>query len=137
MRVISALAQPFHSFWIFLCSSAVVYWTPSDLGRGGGHLLVSHIFAFSYSSRASRQEYQNGFAFPFSSGPRFIRALHYDPSILGGLTRMAHSFIELCKPLHHNKAVVHCGGLVAKLCPTLVTPWTVAGQAPLSMGFPR
>ena len=29
------------------------------------------------------------------------------------------------------------GGLVAKSCPTLVTPWTVACQAPLSMGFPR
>ena len=27
--------------------------------------------------------------------------------------------------------------LVTKLCPTLVTPWTVAHQAPLSMGFPR
>ena len=26
-------------------------------------------------------------------------------------------------------------GFVAKLCPTLVTPWTVAHQAPLSMGF--
>ena len=30
-----------------------------------------------------------------------------------------------------------CSGLVAKLYPTLVTPWTVARQAPLSMGFPR
>ena len=29
------------------------------------------------------------------------------------------------------------GGLVAKSCPTLVTPWTVACQAPLSMGFFR
>ena len=29
------------------------------------------------------------------------------------------------------------GGLVAKTCPTLVTPWTVAHQAPLSMGFSR
>ena len=29
------------------------------------------------------------------------------------------------------------GGLVAKLHPTLVTLWTVAHQAPLSMGFPR
>ena len=27
--------------------------------------------------------------------------------------------------------------LVAKLCWTLAAPWTVAGQAPLSMGFPR
>ena len=29
------------------------------------------------------------------------------------------------------------GGSVTKLCPTRVTPWTVARQAPLSMGFPR
>ena len=28
-------------------------------------------------------------------------------------------------------------GLLAKLCPTLVTLWTVACQAPLSMGFPK
>ena len=27
------------------------------------------------------------------------------------------------------------GGLVAKSCLTFVTPWTVACQAPLSMGF--
>ena len=29
------------------------------------------------------------------------------------------------------------GGLVTKLCPTLVTPWAVALQAPLYMGFSR
>ena len=29
------------------------------------------------------------------------------------------------------------GGLVAKLCPTLATPWTVAHWIPLSMGFSR
>ena len=28
------------------------------------------------------------------------------------------------------------GGLVAKLCPTLVNPWTVACQAPLLSGSP-
>ena len=28
-------------------------------------------------------------------------------------------------------------GLLAKLCPTLVTLWTVACQAPLTMGFPK
>ena len=28
-------------------------------------------------------------------------------------------------------------GLVAQLCPTLATPWTIARQAPLLMGFPR
>ena len=31
----------------------------------------------------------------------------------------------------------HCGGLTAKLCPTFATPWTVAHQSPLSMGFSR
>ena len=29
------------------------------------------------------------------------------------------------------------GGLLAKSCPTLVTAWTIALQAPLSMGFSR
>ena len=29
------------------------------------------------------------------------------------------------------------GGLVAKLCLTFATPWTVACQAPLSIGFPK
>jgi len=29
------------------------------------------------------------------------------------------------------------GGLVTESCPTVVTPWTVACQAPLSMGFSR
>ena len=28
-------------------------------------------------------------------------------------------------------------GLVAKLCPSLATPWTVACQAPLSMGLSK
>ena len=30
-----------------------------------------------------------------------------------------------------------CGGLVAKSCLTLVTPWTIARQAPMSMGFSK
>ena len=30
-----------------------------------------------------------------------------------------------------------CCCLVAKSCPTLLIPWTVAHQAPLSIGFPR
>ena len=29
------------------------------------------------------------------------------------------------------------GGLVTQSCLTLATPWTVAYQSPLSMGFPR
>ena len=41
-------------------------------------------------------------------------------------------YITVVPGLHHSG-----GGLVAKLCLTLVTPWTVACQAPVSMGFSR
>ena len=45
------------------------------------------------------------------------------------------------KQTHRNRVVAVVGGggggLVTKSCPTLVTPGTVAHQAPLSMGFPR
>ena len=37
----------------------------------------------------------------------------------------------------HSLDIWNLGGLVPKLCPTLVTPWTVARQAPLSMRFYR
>ena len=36
-----------------------------------------------------------------------------------------------------KKCHIYSGCLVTKSCPTLVTPWTVACQAPLSMGFSR
>ena len=42
--------------------------------------------------------------------------------------------IAFCKQKHYEHL---CGGLVTKSSPTLVTPWTVACQAPLSMGFSR
>ena len=37
----------------------------------------------------------------------------------------------------YGLVVVVVGGLVAKLCLTLAAPWTVAHQAPLSVGFSR
>ena len=46
--------------------------------------------------------------------------------------------IEKYKIQNINKKIMYgSGGLVTKLCPTLATPWTVACQAPLSMGFFR
>ena len=45
---------------------------------------------------------------------------------------MSHAYT--CK---YTSCVSNCCCLVAKLCPALATPWTVAHQAPLSMGFPR
>ena len=44
-------------------------------------------------------------------------------------------------PFKKQRVPLRCcngaGGLVAKSCLTLATPWTVAHQAPLSMGFSR
>ena len=40
-----------------------------------------------------------------SSGPRFIRILHCDHLSRVALHCMTHSFTELFKPLHHDKAV--------------------------------
>ena len=46
-------------------------------------------------------------------------------------------------PLHYFSKISETytryfgGGLVTKSCPTLVTPWTVVRQAPLSMGFSK
>ena len=44
------------------------------------------------------------FAIPFSSGPRFVRTLHYDPSILGGPTwhgSQFHWVRQGCGPCDH------------------------------------
>ena len=45
------------------------------------------------------------------------------------------SFKKLLKKINH--LLCSDGGLVTKSCPTLVTPWTVACQAPLSMGLSK
>ena len=44
-------------------------------------------------------------------------------------------FINLCS--RNDSTNTYGGGLVAKSCLPLMTPWTKACQAPLSMGFPR
>ena len=51
-------------------------------------------------------------AVPRFSGPRLIRTLHHDPSVLGGPHGVAHSFTELHKPVHHDKAVIREGGIM-------------------------
>ena len=56
---------------------------------------------------------------------------------------------ELGFPFSFTRSLVECllcaisvsfgggGGVVTMSCPTLATPWSVAHQAPLSVGFPR
>ena len=54
--------------------------------------------------------------------------------VSGSSVKKASTLISYCLVSHTR---LWFGGLVAKLRPTLVTPWTVARQAPLSMGFSR
>ena len=77
------------------------------------HLFMCHIYMFILPFHTVhgvlKVRILKWFAILFSSGLHFVRTLHRDPSILGGPTRTAHSFIEL------DKAVLHVARLVTFL----------------------
>ena len=54
----------------------------------------------------SWQEYWRGLPFPLAVG-HILSELSMTHLSWVALHGMAHSFIELCKPLSHNKAVIH------------------------------
>ena len=92
---------------ILLHSSPGAYWTLSDLGDSS--FGVISFWPFIQFMRISQQVYW--------SGLQFLPPVDHVLSELSAKTRpswvalhgMAHSFIELCKPLHHDKAVIHKG----------------------------
>ena len=47
---------------------------------------MSYLFAFHTVHGVLKARILKRFAIPFSSGPRFVRTLHQDLSVLGGLT---------------------------------------------------
>ena len=51
-------------------------------------------------------------------------------SVLYMVVCVCHSQDNLGNFKKFSNFIAGCGGLVAKLCPTLVTPWTVACQTP-------
>ena len=100
---------PATSFFLelFLHSSLVAYWTPSD---PGGLILRCHIFLpFHIVHGILMERILEWLAISFSDGPHFVRTFHSDCSVCKSLHHMAHSFINLCKPLHNNKAIIHKG----------------------------
>ena len=56
--------------------------------------------------------------------------------LTGSKLRKEYVKAVYCHPAHLTY-MQSGGGLVAKSCLTLTTLWTVAHQAPLSVGFPR
>ena len=105
---VSTLAEALHSFWSHFCSSSIAYWAPTNLGSSSFSVVSFCIFHTVH--RVLKARILKWFTIPFCSGPRFVRTLHHDPSILGGpVHSMAYSIIEL------DKAVVHVISLVSFL----------------------
>ena len=63
---------------LFLHSSPVAYWAPTDLGSSSFSIISFCLFILFMGFST---------AVLFSSGPCFVRTLHHDSSVLGGLTR--------------------------------------------------
>ena len=69
---------------LFLCSAPAAYWTPTNLG--GLSSGVISFCSFILFHRVLEVRILEWFAIPFSSGPRFVRTVHHDLSVLGGPT---------------------------------------------------
>ena len=70
---------------LLLWVSSAAYWTPTSLGCL--YFRVFFVFPFHTVHSILKARMLKWFAIPLSSGPCFIRTLHYDPSILDGPTR--------------------------------------------------
>ena len=114
LRVIPALVQPLiltGAISITLHSSPVAYWTPTDLG-GGALIIFQHcyLFAFSYCPWDSPCNITwVRLPFPSPVGLASSKLLIMPCLSWVALHCMAHSFIELHKSLHRDKAVIHEG----------------------------
>ena len=87
--------------------SPVVYWTPADRGDSSSSVICFCLFIlfiwFSW------QEYGSGLPFPSPVDHILSELLTMTHLSWVTLHGMAHSFTELCKPLHESKAVIHEG----------------------------
>ena len=102
--------DPSFSLELFLYSSPVAYWTPSDLGDSSSISFCIFILFMGFS----RKEYWSRLPF-LAPGDHVLPELFTMtcPSWVV-LHSTAHSFIELCKPLPHTKAVIHEGDELGK-----------------------
>ena len=77
----SDLAASFFLELFFPCSP-VAYWAPTDL-RSSSFSVLSFCLFIWFMGFLKARILEKWFAIPFSSGPRFVITLHYDPSVLG------------------------------------------------------
>ena len=88
--------------------------------RGIAHLPVSYLLPFHTVVGGLQTRILKWVALSFSSEPRFVKTLHYDPSSWMALHGLAHCFTELCKPLHHKtliyeREICNCYSVIALL----------------------
>ena len=87
---------------IAFCTCPVAYWTPFNLGGSSSGVIYFCLFILFMGF--SQQEYWSGLLFPHPEHHVLSELFTMtNPSALHG---MAHAFIELCKPLRHDKAVI-------------------------------
>ena len=104
---------------IALCLFPVAHWIPSDPGE---IIFWCPIFLpFHTVHGVLEARTLKWLAIAFSSGPRLVRSLQYDLSIRVPLHGTAHSFTEVGKPLHHDKAVIHEGDVMCILSEMFVS----------------
>ena len=110
---------------ITLHSSPVAYWIPSDL-RGLSSGVISFCLFILFMG-FSWQEYWNGLLFPPPVDHILSELSTVTSTSCMALHGMAHSFTEL-----DREEYLQCAKSLES-CPTLVTLWTIALQAPLSI----
>ena len=100
-------ASCFLELFVFaFLSFPIAHWTSSDLGA---HLAVSYLFAFSYSPWGSSSENPGVVCHSLLWGTTFCHNSPLWPLSQVALYIMALGFMELCKPLHHDEAVIYEG----------------------------
>ena len=97
---------------VVLRFSPVAYWIPSDLGVS--FFCVISFCLFIQFMGFSGLVYWSGLPFPPPVGHILSELSTRTCPSWVALHGMANSFIELCKPLHHDKAVIHEGVIHCK-----------------------
>ena len=90
-----------------LLSSPVTYWTPSDLGGSSSAVISFCLFILPMGFFS--QKYWSGLPFPPSVGHVLSELFTLTYLFWVAVICIGHSFIELQKPLRHNKAMIHKG----------------------------
>ena len=93
---------------LFLYTSPVAYWIPTNLGRSSSGVISFCLFKLFM--KFLQQEYWSVLLFPPPVGHVLSELFIMTGLSWVTLHGLADSFTELCKPLHHDKTMIYEGG---------------------------